>query len=52
MRGSAEVRIQDIYAYFPFRFLELDCSFLDNLVEDESCAELDLCRTNAEILEQ
>jgi hypothetical protein len=52
MRGSAKVRIEIIYANFPFRLLELDCSFLNNPVEDESFAELDLCRTNAEILEQ
>ena len=52
MRGSAEVRIEDIYAYLPFRLLGLDCSFLNNLVEDEFCAELDLCRTSAETLEQ
>ena len=51
-RGSAEVHIEDIYAYFPFRLFGLDRGFLNNLVEDEFCAELDLCRTNPEMLQQ
>jgi FMN phosphatase YigB (HAD superfamily) len=50
--GSAEVHINDIYACFPFRLFGLDRGFLNNLVEDEFCAELDLCRTNPEMLRQ
>ena len=51
-RGSAEVHIEEIYAYFPFRLFGLDRGFLNNLVEDEFCAELDLCRTNPDMLQQ
>src|SRR4051812_2026196 len=49
-RGSAEVHIEEIYAYFPFRLFGLDRSSLNDLVASEFCAELDLCRANPEML--
>ena len=51
-RGCAEVHIGEIYAYFPFRLFGLDRSSLNELIEDEFGAELDLCRANPEMLRQ
>ena len=51
-RGSAEVHIEEIYAYFPFRLFGLDRGSLNDLVDAEFCAELDLCRANPEMLQQ
>jgi FMN phosphatase YigB (HAD superfamily) len=51
-RGSAEVHIDEIYAYFPFRLFGLDRRSLNDLVEAEFGAELDLCRANPEMLRQ
>src|ERR1700748_3712480 len=48
--GIAEVTIEEIYARFPFRLFGLDGSALATLVQAEFTAELDLCRTNVEIL--
>jgi FMN phosphatase YigB (HAD superfamily) len=48
--GNTEVTIEEIYARFPFRLFGLDGSALATLVEAEFAAELDLCRTNIEIL--
>ncbi len=51
-RGSAEVRIDDIYSCFPFRLFGLDRDRLDDLVDAEFRAELELCRANPEMLQQ
>jgi FMN phosphatase YigB (HAD superfamily) len=51
-RGSAEVNIAEIYSCFPFKLFGLDDSAVDQLVDAEFGAELDLCRTNPEILAQ
>ncbi|WP_420134811.1 hypothetical protein [Rhodopseudomonas sp.] len=51
-RGSAEVHIAEIYSCFPFKLFGLDAGAIDRLVEAEFSAELDLCRTNPEILAQ
>ena len=50
--AAREVHIGEIYAYFPFRLFGLDRSSLNELVEDEFGAELDLCRANPEMLRQ
>jgi len=51
-RGSAEVRIADIYSFFPFRLFGLDREALNDLAVAEFRAELDLCRANSEMLQQ
>ena len=51
-RGSAEVHIDEIYAYFPFRLFGLDRGSLNELVENEFGAELDLCRANPDMHQQ
>jgi predicted HAD superfamily hydrolase len=48
--GSSEVTIEDIYSYFPFRLFGLDRTALQDLVDAEFQAELDLCRINDEVL--
>src|SRR5882757_3633748 len=48
--GAFEVRIEDIYGYFPFRLFDLDRSALRDLADAEFQAELDLCRVNDEML--
>jgi FMN phosphatase YigB (HAD superfamily) len=48
--GITEVTIEEIYARFPFRLFGLDGSALATLVQAEFAAEIDLCRTNIEIL--
>ncbi|MFC0240428.1 hypothetical protein [Rhodopseudomonas telluris] len=51
-RGSSEVHIADIYSCFPFKLFGLDAGAVERLVDAEFDAELDLCRTNPEILSQ
>jgi FMN phosphatase YigB (HAD superfamily) len=48
--GTSEVAISDIYVRFPFRLFGLEAGALPQLVQAEFEAELDLCRTNIEIL--
>lgn len=50
--GSTEVRIADIYKYFPFRLFGLSREALQDLAQLEFEAELELCRVNLEMLEQ
>jgi FMN phosphatase YigB (HAD superfamily) len=50
--GSVEVRITDIYFYFPFRLYGLTRGSLDDLAAAEFRAELELCRVNPEIFRQ
>ncbi|WP_375788741.1 hypothetical protein ACE10Z_15815 [Bradyrhizobium sp. Pha-3] len=50
--GSTEVRIADIYKYFPFRLFGLSRDALGDLAQIEFEAELELCRANPEMLEQ
>ncbi|WP_371818032.1 hypothetical protein [Bradyrhizobium sp. CCBAU 53421] len=50
--GSTEVRIADIYKFFPFRLFGLSRDALDDLARIEFEAELELCRANPEMLEQ
>ncbi|MGY3587665.1 FMN phosphatase YigB (HAD superfamily) [Bradyrhizobium sp. USDA 4341] len=50
--GSTEVRIVDIYKYFPFRLFGLSRDALGDLAQIEFEAELELCRPNPEMLEQ
>ncbi|MES5481258.1 hypothetical protein QMZ05_00745 [Bradyrhizobium sp. INPA03-11B] len=50
--GSTEVRIADIYKYFPFRLFGLSRDALQDLAQIEFEAELELCRVNPEMLEQ
>jgi len=50
--GSTEVRIADIYKYFPFRLFGLNRDALQHLARIEFEAELELCRVNPEMLEQ
>ena len=50
--GSAEVRIADIYFYFPFKLFGLRRDRLDDLAAAEFRAELELCRANPEMLRQ
>lgn len=51
-RGSVEVRITDIYSFFPFHLFGLDRNALNELADAEFRAELDLCRANPEMLRQ
>src|ERR1700745_3034275 len=48
-RNSVEVTIEEIYEFFPFRLFGLDRTALQDLVDAEFHAELDLCRVNDEI---
>jgi FMN phosphatase YigB (HAD superfamily) len=48
--GSAEVRIADIYSYFPFRLFGISRDRRNDLAEAEFRAELELCRANPEML--
>ncbi|MEY9149731.1 FMN phosphatase YigB (HAD superfamily) [Bradyrhizobium elkanii] len=50
--GSTEVRIADIYKYFPFRLFGLGRNALQDLAQIEFESELELCRVNPEMLEQ
>ncbi|WP_426613956.1 hypothetical protein [Bradyrhizobium sp. McL0616] len=51
-RGASEVRIDEIYSYFPFRLFALTRGHLSDLVESEFAAELELCRANPDMLRQ
>ena len=51
-RGASEVRIDEIYSYFPFRLFGLARRDLNDLVESEFSAELELCRANPDMLRQ
>jgi FMN phosphatase YigB (HAD superfamily) len=50
--GSAEIRIADIYCFFPFRLFGLHRDRLDDLAAAEFHAELELCRVNPDMLRQ
>jgi len=49
-RGTGEVRIDEIYSCFPFRLFGLARHHLTDLVESEFAAELELCRTNPDMV--
>ena len=51
-RGGSEVRIDEIYSCFPFRLFGLERHDLNDLVESEFAAELELCRANPDMLRQ
>ena len=51
-RGGCEVRIDEIYAYFPFRLFGLSRSDLNDLIEAEFAAEVELCRANPDMIRQ
>jgi FMN phosphatase YigB (HAD superfamily) len=51
-RGASEVRIDEIYSFFPFRLFGLARHHLNDLVESEFAAELELCRANPDMLRQ
>jgi len=51
-RGTSEVRIDEIYSFFPFNLFGLTRSDLNDLVESEFSAELELCRANPDMLRQ
>ncbi|WP_431204881.1 hypothetical protein ACQ86E_07565 [Bradyrhizobium betae] len=51
-RGTSEVHIGEIYSFFPFRLFGLSRDGLNDLVESEFVAELELCRTNPDMLRQ
>lgn len=51
-RGASEVHIGEIYSYFPFKLFGLARTDLDDLVEAEFAAELELCRANPDMLGQ
>ncbi|MEH2488222.1 HAD family hydrolase [Bradyrhizobium sp. AZCC 2230] len=51
-RGGSEVRIDEIYSCFPFRLFGLERRHLNDLVESEFAAELELCRANPDMLRQ
>jgi FMN phosphatase YigB (HAD superfamily) len=50
--GHLEVSIADIYSFFPFRLFGLSRDHLGDLVESEFAAELELCRTNPDMIGQ
>ncbi|WP_247988861.1 hypothetical protein [Bradyrhizobium sp. 186] len=50
--GASEVHIAEIYSYFPFRLFGLTRLDLNDLVESEFAAELELCRANPDMLRQ
>ncbi|MGL3107413.1 hypothetical protein [Bradyrhizobium sp. BR 1432] len=51
-RGASEVHIAEIYSYFPFRLFGLSRGDLNDLVEAEFAAELELCRANPDMIRQ
>ncbi|MFT4117789.1 HAD family hydrolase [Bradyrhizobium sp.] len=51
-RGTSEVGIDEIYSCFPFRLFGLTAQHLNDLVEAEFAAELELCRANPDMLRQ
>ncbi|WP_245444308.1 hypothetical protein [Bradyrhizobium sp. Y36] len=46
------MRIDEIYSYFPFRLFGLSRADLNDLVEAEFSAEIELCRANPDMLRQ
>lgn len=50
--GASEVRIEEIYSCFPFRLFGLTRRHLNDLVESEFAAELELCRANPDMIRQ
>lgn len=51
-RGGSEVHIEEIYSFFPFNLFGLARRDLNDLVESEFAAELELCRANSDMLRQ
>lgn len=51
-RGASEIHIAEIYSCFPFRLFGLTRRDLNDLVESEFTAELELCRANPDMLRQ
>lgn len=51
-RGGYEVHIDEIYSFFPFRLFGLARTDLNDLVESEFAAELELCRANPDMIRQ
>lgn len=51
-RGGSEVHIEKIYSFFPFNLFGLARRDLNDLVESEFAAELELCRANPDMLRQ
>lgn len=51
-RGGSEVHIEEIYSIFPFNLFGLARRDLNDLVESEFAAELELCRANPDMLRQ
>lgn len=51
-RGGSEVHIEEIYSCFPFNLFGLARRDLNDLVESEFAAELELCRANPDMLRQ
>ncbi|TQF43592.1 hypothetical protein UNPF46_03090 [Bradyrhizobium sp. UNPF46] len=51
-RGASEVHIDEIYSCFPFRLFGLSRADLNDLVEAEFTAEIELCRANPDMLGQ
>ncbi|WP_063689807.1 hypothetical protein [Bradyrhizobium stylosanthis] len=51
-RGAVEVRIEEIYSFFPFNLFGLARRDLSDLVESEFAAEFELCRVNPDMLRQ
>lgn len=51
-RGESEVHIAEIYSFFPFKLFGLARGDLNDLIESEFSAELELCRANPDMLWQ
>lgn len=51
-RGAGEVHISEIYSCFPFRLFGLTRCQLNDLVESEFAAEIELCRANPDMIRQ
>ncbi|WXU29985.1 hypothetical protein WI604_06500 [Bradyrhizobium symbiodeficiens] len=51
-RGAGEVGIEEIYSYFPFKLFGLSRGDLNDLVEAEFAAEVELCRANPDMVRQ
>nr|WP_240536144.1 hypothetical protein [Bradyrhizobium cosmicum] len=51
-RGTSEVHIGEIYSYFPFKLFGLSRDGLNDLIESEFAAELELCRANPDMIRQ
>lgn len=51
-RGGCEVRIAEIYSCFPFKLFGLTRRELNDMIESEFSAELELCRANPDMIRQ